>query len=397
MADVNLPSFGELGQMEFMAPMAFQQAQDQIGLANQFQQQNLAAGEQDLQTKVLANLFAEQANPMKLQGLGLQNEAQANENVLGGIKARQGAALEPQALAAKRQELLAKASEDELKKLMSQAEKDYMSDDPVVSKRAENKLLHTKAELTRRNAAADALERAQTQAEARLQGIKMAQEGQNSRTAATNATRESIAARKEAAIQAKAAGNPKTAEAAAVKFQMESDMEEDPVEKARLAQLSKQYGAYSMALKNAQAGTKPDMAQFGFTTNPVNLGVGAVNPAPTRVQTDGSMRTEAAAAASARGPIGQDPQGLLRELAKAEQDLKTVPAQDRPNVVEYINSLKRDIQQSAGQPRSAAPTGPANAPVAPPGRVVIYKDGKAVGSIPAAQVEAAKKQGYSIK
>lgn len=385
MADVNLPNFSELGQMEFMAPMAFQQAQDQIRLANQFQQQNLATGEQDLQAKTLANQFSQQANPMRLQGMGLENEGKMNANALSGVDARTAMALEPEARAARRQALLAKASEDELKQLMSTAEKEYMSDDPVVSKRAENKLLHTKAELTRRNAAADALERAQTSAEARLQGIQEAQAGMTARNTANIQSRESIAAKKEAALQAKAQGNPKTAEAAAIKFQMEADMEEDPVEKARLAQLSKQYGAYSMALKNAQAGTKPDMAQFGFTTNPVNMGVGGVNPAPTRPATSSGLA----------GGGANDQQNILLQEYKNATDPRDKEAVARElQRAGYRGALPG--QQSAGQP-TQAPAGPANVPKAPPGRVVIYKDGKAIGSIPESQVEAAKQQGYSVK
>jgi hypothetical protein len=386
MADVNLPSFSDLGQMEFMAPMAFQQAQNQIGLANQFQQQNLATGEQDLQAKTLANQFSQQANPMRLQGLGLENEGKKNANTLSGIDARTAMALEPEAKAARRQALLTKASEDELKQLMSTAEKEYMSDDPVVSKRAENKLLHTKAELTRRNAAADALERAQASAEARLQGIQLAQDAQTGRTQMTNASRESLAARKEAALQAKAQGNPKTAEAAAIKFQMEADMEDDPAEKARLAQLAKQYGAYSMALKNAQAGTKPDMAQFGFTTNPVNMGVGGVNPAPTRQAGGGS---------GLAGGGANDQQNILLQEYKNATDPRDREAVARElQRAGYRGALPG--QQPSGQP-TQAPAGPANVPKAPAGRVVIYKDGKAIGSVPESQVEAAKQQGYSVK
>lgn len=388
MADVNLPGLNELAQMEFMSPMAFQQAQDQIKLANQFQQQNLATGEQDLQTKTLANQFAEQANPMKLQQLGLQNEGTRNDNAISGVNARTAVALEPEAKAAKRQQLLAKASEDELNQLLAVAQKEYMSDDPAVSKRGENKLIHTKAELTRRNAAGDALEKANAQAQARLQGIQMAQEGMSSRTAATNASRESIAAQKERALQAKAQGNPKTAEAAAVKFQMESDMEDDPVEKARLAQLSKQYGAYSMALKNAQAGTKPDMAQFGFTTNPVNMGVGGTNPAPAVRPTPGGDSGLSGGGANDQQNI------LLQEYSKLTNPADKAAVERELRRAGYKGTLPGS--QPSGQP-AQAPAGPATAPKAPPGRVVIYKDGKAVGSVPEAQVDAAKQQGYTVK
>jgi hypothetical protein len=107
MADVNLPNFSELAQMEFMSPMAFQQANNQIGLANQFQNQNLAMGEQDLRTKALANMFSEQANPLKIQQLGLNNEGMGYENTTKRVQAETDAALKEENIMAKRQKMLA--------------------------------------------------------------------------------------------------------------------------------------------------------------------------------------------------------------------------------------------------------------------------------------------------
>lgn len=56
---------------------------------------------------------------------------------------------------------------------------------------------------------------------------------------------------------------------------------------------------------------------------------------------------------------------------------------------------RQGITPTTGQP-PAAPK-PAAAPKAPTGRVVIYKDGKAVGTIPESQRDAAVKQGYLVK
>jgi hypothetical protein len=58
------------------------------------------------------------------------------------------------------------------------------------------------------------------------------------------------------------------------------------------------------------------------------------------------------------------------------------------------------IAPVASHVSSGSSTNAANrssATVAPTGRVVIYKDGKAVGTVPAEQAEDARKQGYSLK
>jgi len=349
MADVNLPSFGDLSQMEFMSPLAYQQAQNQIGLANQFQQQNLALGQQDLQTKTLANAYSEAANPLRLQGLSLGNTSQQNANTISSLNANDALALAPEQRAAKRQKLLQEASDADLKKLMSDAEREYMSDDPVVSKRGENKLMHTKAELTRRNAAQDAYTRAADIANARADALKYSADTRLQGTQETNASRERIAAQKDETIRRKAEGNPKTAEAAAIKYQMDSDMENDPVEKARLAALAKQYGAYSMALKNAQAGTKPDMAQFGFSTNPVNMGVGSTNPSP--------RPTPGGNSGLAGGGANDQQNILLQEYQKATDPNDRAAIQRELARAGYKGQLPGS--QPAGQP-SQAPAGPAN-------------------------------------
>src|SRR6478735_7935046 len=98
MAGLNgLPSLNELAQMEFMSPLANQQAQRQIDLGTQFANQNLAQGAQDLQTSTLKNLYDQQANPEKLRGLQLGNTQTGLENDIKGVQARSARDLEPEA------------------------------------------------------------------------------------------------------------------------------------------------------------------------------------------------------------------------------------------------------------------------------------------------------------
>jgi hypothetical protein len=163
MADVNLPNFSELAQMEFMSPMAFQQANNQIGLANQFQNQNLAMGDQDLRTKALANMFSEQANPLKIQQLGLSNEGMGYENTTKRVQAETDAALKDENIMAKRQKLLAEMDENKLKQFMTKAEMEMQDPDPRVQQSGMKKIMMSRSELERRNKHADEMEKVKQQ------------------------------------------------------------------------------------------------------------------------------------------------------------------------------------------------------------------------------------------
>lgn len=160
MADVNLPSMTDLGQMEFMSPMAFQQGQKQIDLANLFQQQNLATGQEDLQTKRLANQFSEQANPLRINKLGMENEGLSSDNIIKGVEARTKAALQDDDIAAKRQKMLADMDEDKLKQFVNRASWEMNQvDDPKLQASGLKKIMASKAEFDRRNKQKDELEK----------------------------------------------------------------------------------------------------------------------------------------------------------------------------------------------------------------------------------------------
>lgn len=100
---------------------------------------------------------------------------------------------------------------------------------------------------------------------------------------------------------------------------------------------------------------------------------------------------------------------LIAEANKIGPDDPTYPVlvrmaeAIRPQAEAEIASVKPgsiNTGELAGVPTNAgpaiapkAPTGPK--PVAPAGRVVIYKDGKPVGSVPTGQLQEALKQGYT--
>lgn len=157
MADVNLPTFGELSNMEFASPMAFDQMQKQIGLANQFQQQNLKSGDADLAGKLLNNLFAEQNNPQKIQRAALENDQLGYTNRTKKIDTEQREALAPDELAAKRSAFVKQLSDDKLEKALSDAQKMMLDDDPTIAAKGQDLFMRSGKEQSARAKAKDEL------------------------------------------------------------------------------------------------------------------------------------------------------------------------------------------------------------------------------------------------
>jgi hypothetical protein len=402
MAGPNYPSISELHQLQFLPPAQFDQANRQIGLANQFGTQGLEQGAANLQQSNLQNLYQEQADPMRLEGLRLGNIGTGFDNQSKGVKADLDVSLQAENKAAQRAKMLATASDEDLKRLMAQAQAEMLNPDEAIAARGKKKMEASWEETTRRNKAADELKKTQVSADARLEGIREAQTNMNLRNTETvqgAAERARIAAdAKNKAIANKANGNPKNAENAAVYYQMQSDATDDPEEKARNAELAVKYGKYSLALKSANAGTKPDITQFGIATNPVNMGVGAQTPGgKAAYTTTGNEKTSVQNAVD--GAANITPEQIQHEIETTKTMLAAskgnTPADiaERKGMQEYLTSLQKRAAPTVA-PKAATPT---KALVAPAGRVVIYKDGKAVGSIPEAQADAAVKQGYSLK
>lgn len=196
MAGIGLPSLSELQNMEFMSPMAFQQAQSQIGLGNQFAQQGLDAGAADLRAKNLANMYTEQADPMRLQKLGLENEGMGYENTVKQEEARQKKELSAEEIASKRAELIKKASVADLEKLQAQAQAEMLNPDPAVAARGQKKMDASWQELTRRRAAEDELKKTKMTTDNAMAIARLKEGGLNARAAQAITAKANTAAAK---------------------------------------------------------------------------------------------------------------------------------------------------------------------------------------------------------
>lgn len=150
MADLNMPSLQELGQMEFMSPLANQQAQRQIDLATMFQKQNLQSGEHALQKAAMDNMFQTQNDPLKLQGKKLENEGITSDNIIKKINAEQRQQLAPMELEAKRMEIVKKWSDDKLAKAMNDAQEMIWSGDPAAAEKGKSLYMNSFKELSER-------------------------------------------------------------------------------------------------------------------------------------------------------------------------------------------------------------------------------------------------------
>ncbi len=361
MADVMFPGMEGLASMEFMSPMAFQQAQQQIGLANQFAQQNLQQKQADYTASILKNLFDAQNNPLMLQQRQLTNEGLGYKNAEAQIDARKRSKLELWETEAQKEDYAAKTSADKLKARMSDLEGDLTSPDPEVRARATMLYQNTAGmlKLKETNDARVAAADARASSAERIAGAKI--DSAEKIAGDANASRERIAQQRAAAIANKAKDNPKNAEQAAVYYQMQADTETDPQRAAQAADLAKKYGAYSMALKNAGAGTKPDMAQFGIQTNPVNIGIGSAPASPLR---PGAPAGAAAATNSGlAGGGANDMQNiLLQEYAKTLQ--RTDDRKDA-DLAALQQELQRAGYRGALPGQSQAPGQAATPPGAP--------------------------------
>lgn len=399
-----MPSINELGQMEFMGFPAYKEAQNQVNLANLLQQQNLVKGDGQIEAQNLKNLFDRQNDPQRLQAQALANTGTGLENQSRGVKARNDVAMEDDDLEAKKQAAFAKASEEQLKGLSAKAQAMMLNPDPVVSEKGRKMMDASYEELTRRRKAADDVNKAQVTADARLAAIEAQQAGANGRNERDNETRLAVAAAKKAGGKTNDILGAVTAgkmgfEKAATSFEVMASMEDDPNRAAQYSELAKKFATANLSQKNAVAGTKVDLSKLGIDTNQVLLGIGgpATRVGGSGIQNSGPMTNGAGDPPAGSGIVSPAEEARTR----AVMNLSAVEK-------EYANTkdpaARKILAEEIGRQRAAA--GQATAAVqqqtkapaiaAPAGRVVIYKDGKPVGSVPQAQVEAAKKQGYTL-
>lgn len=377
MADVNLPSINELGAMGGMDFGAYQQAQNQIGLANLFQQQNLASGAADLQTKNLANQYSEQANPLRLDKLGLENVGTGYDNTLKRVESETKAALQGDDIASKRQKMLADMDETKLKQLETRAQWEMMQEDPKVRESGMRKLMASKAEWERRNKHTDDMEKIKLQGQNSMDVAKV-HAGATERSAQISAdARRQIAESKNKGVasfdDAVRLGKFKTIESALTYATIQLQTAESLEDQQAWAVRAKQF---EDLLRNKALASSNGKIDPGAATNLPTIQV----PSAIRVPT---------APTAQPGMSGGFDLGPNQEKLPAVVDAirKIANPQERANAAKALESQVNGMSQQA--PRAAAIPGSGGGARIP----VVSPDGK-MGSVPPDQLEAAMAAGY---
>jgi|SRR5215469_1967340 len=300
--------------------------------ALQMRDQSMAASDLANQAATLKNQFDTENNPLLLQHQGLMNTARQLNNASQSMENNVRSSSLEQEKEARRQKFIANASDDELKTMLSDAQamgvRAAATGDQTLIDKSERMRKASWAELDKREKADAEQKKAETMAASRE---TVAETAAGARKYAADQAKAAADARN-AAIANKAKDNPKNAEAAAVHYQMLADTETDPNEQAKYAQLAKNYGQYSMALKNAAAGTKPDMTQFGIQTNPVQMGIGAPGPVVARPAT------------GAGGAANQVPAISNDVFNQDAGSAPSTPARDAQQQASDIAALQRELK-----------------------------------------------------
>ena len=134
---MDLPNYTDLGKIYEMNPGAFMEAQEQMGLARQFQAQKLQQENEITRSKGLANLFDEQNNPLKLENQQISNRKLGYEADSSGVKSRIDVATEGLQLDAKQKEFVQKAKQSDLDMMEIQGQQWAYSTDPKLRAQGE--------------------------------------------------------------------------------------------------------------------------------------------------------------------------------------------------------------------------------------------------------------------
>lgn len=377
MAGLNMPGYMDYGAMMGMNPQAYGQAMDQVGLAQQFQNQNLLQEEQNTLANMMKNDQSRVMNPMLADQQRMTNEGLGLDNITKGVTSRITAQTEDEAKKARRAKLLAEADEDTLKQIMAQGQAlSLRTDDPVLKEKGDRMLQDTWGEQQKRQRAKEEEAKARIGAEGRLEGIRYAQEAATGRTQMTIEGQNQRAAQKaqKGATDIMGAVNSgkMTYEKAATSFEVMASMEEDPARAAAFSDLARKFAQANISQKSALAGTKPDLSKLGIETNLVQLGVGGPAtrvPGATAAPSGGGTQTERQMLQSTEEPMGLDPKAAQREISTINRDLndpsKKLTPQERQLLTEQVRTLQGQLTRAGGSApaRPSAPAVPASGEV----------------------------------
>jgi hypothetical protein len=398
--DVNLPSISELSQMQFLPGAQYQQARDQIGLAKQFQDQNLRTGELDIRKKLLDNMFQEQDDPNKVQSRALLNTNQDIKNKSMGFEFDVANANKDEAIKAGKWKFMADMSSNQLADLYSKAELDYQNNDNPPEKRAlaKDALMNSykmlqerqKQEAAQKNTetlvggrqsvaetAAGSRERAaQIAADAKLAYGQLAKDAKNKNEWDIYSTAKTPDAQAAAAANGAAKAIARGDEAAAAQWNNLANYHRADAQNRVVA------GA------QARQANSPDLGELGVPT------VGAtppMRPAPPMPAPQGP-------AAVARGPNSGGERPLTFDLGPNMERVPGIKAAiveaaktDPTGAAEALRQLDKQIAFEKGDKKEATPT------VRADGKVNVINPNGDPGWIKKSDLDEAIKNGWKIK
>jgi hypothetical protein len=137
---MEMPNYLDYGKMYEMNPGAFWQAQNQVGLAQQFQDQKLAQEQEVTKQKNLANLFTEQNDPLRLENQRISNEKLGFETSDAGVKSRINKATEGLQLDQAQRDFVTKAKKSDLDQMELVAQQMAYSQNPQERSQGESLL-----------------------------------------------------------------------------------------------------------------------------------------------------------------------------------------------------------------------------------------------------------------
>lgn len=384
-----IPDFQNLNSLQFIDPSMYQQGRAMVDQAQQASDLQNQQATQNVQASSLANLYNEQNNPLLLAHQGLMNTQKTMDNQDKQISLGIRQDNQKEEAEATKQKWLAQASEDDLKQLSAKGEalsvRGAAQSDPDMQAKGQRMIAASAKALAARAQQGAEQTKAETQANAKITSTQVTADSREAVAAAVNASRlEQQRLRNQGVMdKVKASSDPKTAEQAATHYQLISDTSNDPAEKQWNADRAKEYANYSLALKNAQAGNKPDLSKY-VKTNELNIGVGT----PGAARPGGAPTSQPVP--NTPGRSGQDVGQMLKlepGVATDAQQLllneyRSASPQDKPYAARalkqagYMGNPDLPASTEATPPQASKPKTIVQTGTAPNGKKVVkYSDG----------------------
>ena len=261
---MELPSLADLqGTYGAGDPEVYRQMQQNQGLAQMYQQQQLEQARNRTQEGFLKNQFDEQQNLQLLRQRRLENTGLENTNIIGGVNARRAVANEPMQLTQDQRKFALQATDDDLKAAEQHAIQESQTGDPVRMQQARKILDFTAAAIAEKRKEEAAMARQKEQTRSHLGGIGMQigsqEKMENARIAAGKYDKTSKSSAGISNIQAAVQAGKMTAEKAAVALHGAAMFEPDPELAQKYKEMAGQYEQFAMNQRNAQAQGKPDI------------------------------------------------------------------------------------------------------------------------------------------